>query len=723
VTARRLEEVGDSWVAVALRVFVAAAAALAATWQAATDAGMIAAAAGAATGVVAGEVVGRSRRARLTVAYVLAAVLLLAGAAAWELLTRWAEPSVALGAGRLIAAADAALLALTIAGVCTALRATSVRVRAMSFVELAIFGAALATPLAAHRGGSINRPLPIGDYAWSQGEDPVVYLQLAGGVAAVGLSLFLVAERRWVRALAAAVLVVVASLGLGYLASLVRPPDMRPDTGLGMMGRGNEEGEGGSKGSRSLDQLDFRDNYDSERRSAPVAVVLLHDDYDPPNEAYYLRQNAFSRYNGRRMVPALDTGVDADVFDVFPAARKTAAWVPPPDLRVPVETSVALLQDHTNPIVLEAAESVAPAKNPSPRRFRRAYLARSLALDVSLLELLGRPVGDPTWSPETRRLYLEGPTDPRYADLARRLVERLPPDLREDRVARAIAITDDLGQRGTYSLRSRHAGAADPTASFLFGDMTGYCVHFAHAAVYLLRAADVPARLATGYHYPAKQRGRGSSLLLRGADAHAWPELFVAGVGWVVVDVSPARNLEPPGSPLDPELQRLLGEMLRGQLEDQRTASLEIGDAPRAVAEILDILRSAAAALGLLALVAALLLYVGKAWRRAAPALVGPSGRTRLAYRAALDALGDCGLRRERGEPPEAFARRLADRVPSLGALVALASARAFGSARPADPDVARALGRAVRREARRAAPWWRRLLGVLDPTSWLWSR
>ncbi len=712
--------IGDSWVAVLIRLLVAAGAALAATWQAATTAGMVAAGVGAALGVVVGEVIGRSRRARLSLALLLGAGLITSGIIGWVLLTRWSTPSVAFGTGALLAVADATLLGGLVAGVCMTLRAIGARVRAIAFVELALFGAALATPLAAHRGGSINRPLPLGDYAWSQGEDPVIYLQLAGAVAAVGLSLFLVAERRWLRAIAAAVIVVVASVGFGYLASLVRPPDMRPSGGIGLMGRGHEEGDGRSKGPRSLDQLDFRDNYDSKRRNAPAAVVLLHDDYEPPSKAYYFRQNVFSRYNGRRMVPALDAGVDTDVFQFFPAVLRTARWVPPPALRIPVKTTVALLQDHTNPVVLESSETVAPAKNPSPRRFRRAYVATSLALDASLIQLLGLPVGDPSWSPEVRQLYVEAPEDPRYAELARQIISTLPAELQEDRVARAIAITSDLGRRGIYSLRSRHAGSTDPTASFLFGDMTGYCVHFAHAAVYLLRAADIPARLATGYQYPSKLRGRGSSLLLRGGDAHAWPEILVDGAGWVVIDVSPARNLEAPGAPLDPELQRMLGEMLRGQLEDQRIANLEIGDAPVAIAEILAGLRTAARILLLALLGAMVLLYIGKIWRRLIPFVASEAHRTRLSYRLALDRLGEAGLRREHGESPEAFARRVCDEVPSFAGLVGAAAARALGSSRRDDPAAAATLARQVAREVRRAVRWRRRALGVIDPTIWL---
>ena len=54
--------------------------------------------------------------------------------------------------------------------------------------------------------------------------------------------------------------------------------------------------------TQNNEQLEFRDNYDSEGRQVPLAVVLLHDDYSPPSGIYYFRQAAFSQYNGQRLV-------------------------------------------------------------------------------------------------------------------------------------------------------------------------------------------------------------------------------------------------------------------------------------------------------------------------------------------------------------------------------------------------------------------------------------
>ena len=79
-----------------------------------------------------------------------------------------------------------------------------------------------------------------------------------------------------------------------------------------------------------------------------------------------------------------------------------------------------------------------------------------------------------------------------------------------------------------------------------------------------MRSLGVPARVATGYAVSESARQGGSSLLLSGAASHAWPEIYIDGYGWVVLDVYPERALDPPEQPMDADLQRLLGELARG---------------------------------------------------------------------------------------------------------------------------------------------------------------
>jgi len=93
-------------------------------------------------------------------------------------------------------------------------------------------------------------------------------------------------------------------------------------------------------------------------------------------------------------------------------------------------------------------------------------------------------------------------------------------------------------------------------------------------------------------------------------------------------------------------------------------------------------------------------------------------------YVASLDALSEAGLRRAWGESHEAFAARLSRQLPSLRTLTHGHLATSFGRR----ADAARiasmmAAARALRAELKRALPWWRRALGLLNPFSWLLTR
>ena len=90
-----------------------------------------------------------------------------------------------------------------------------------------------------------------------------------------------------------------------------------------------------------------------------------------------------------------------------------------------------------------------------------------------LFALFGRTAGDARWSAKQLRHYTETPEDERYRELADRIVGEMREEMRGDPFARALAVSAWLGREGIHSLKSGHAGAADPTADFLFGNLTG----------------------------------------------------------------------------------------------------------------------------------------------------------------------------------------------------------------------------------------------------------
>ena len=84
----------------------------------------------------------------------------------------------------------------------------------------------------------------------------------------------------------------------------------------------------------------------------------------------------------------------------------------------------------------------------------------------------------------------------------------------------------------------------DPVDDFLFNTRRGFCEHYASSFVYLMRAANIPARIVTGYQ-GGELNPNGNYLIVRQSDAHAWAEVWLQDRGWVRIDptsaVSPSR--------------------------------------------------------------------------------------------------------------------------------------------------------------------------------------
>ena len=621
-------------------------------------------------------------------------------------------------------ALDFGCFALCVAATFSAL---SRRLGWFAFVEVALCGMVASLLVSEHRHGAINRPFEIADPILSAGGDPSFVFYALGGLAALLLAVVLIVERKWWRLfLSLAVLgLLLLGLGVGVNEGVLPRPQPAGD-GLGLKGKPRESQENdardkkGGKRRPDNDMLEFRDQEQNRDQQTPVAVVLLHDDYSSPSGVYYFRQGAFSQFNGRRLIASTRDHTDRDIVNAFPVDEVEVKDAPEAGAeRATVETTVALLADHTRPFGLESPVSFAAAQNPNPERFRRVYTVVSSSLTADLMSLLGLQANNPAWSPEDRAQYLKLPDDPRYRELADKLVDTLPEELREDPMLKAWAITEWLSKEATYSLRSKHAAAEDPTADFLFGDKIGYCVHFAHAVTYLLRAAGVPSRVATGYAVDESGRQGGSAILIPSGAAHAWPEVYLDGVGWVVTDVHPERTLDPAPQPPDADLQRLLGQLARGI----KPLPPDGGEPGKYWKDWLrDLARMAYRSLGFLLLAILCVLYAIKGWRRLSPRLVRGAGFSRVLYRAELDRLSELGLARRRGESREAFAARLRETFPSLVLLTGVREGESFGSERARQKPKAEleAIVRGLSEERRKAFPPFRRLLGALSPWHWL---
>ncbi len=69
----------------------------------------------------------------------------------------------------------------------------------------------------------------------------------------------------------------------------------------------------------------------------------------------------------------------------------------------------------------------------------------------------------------------------------------------------------------------------------------GYCEQFSSTFAAMARSLGVPARVAVGFTWGDFDPARGE-FVVRGEHAHAWPEVYFAGVGWIVLDPTPGRG-------------------------------------------------------------------------------------------------------------------------------------------------------------------------------------
>lgn len=139
-------------------------------------------------------------------------------------------------------------------------------------------------------------------------------------------------------------------------------------------------------------------------------------------------------------------------------------------------------------------------------------------------------------------------------DRSRDLIEQWSAEVtkgKDNPLDKAIAIQNHLRDPSRYtysldlgeSLRDSQGRLLEPIQNF-YETRRGYCVQFATAMIMLARAQGIPARMAIGF-LPGQLSGE--RYIVRASDAHAWPELYFQGYGWLRFEPTPgARSGTPP---------------------------------------------------------------------------------------------------------------------------------------------------------------------------------
>ncbi|MCB0358006.1 MAG: transglutaminase domain-containing protein [Bdellovibrionales bacterium] len=479
----------------------------------------------------------------------------------------------------------------------------------------------------------------------------------------------------------------------------------------------------------------------------PAALVRLEGDFaeNPWTPMLYLREGALSAFNGHELVFA-GGSYDDDVPRVGVGQPYVGIGASVPDFRTPLTQSVYLLTKHKAPFAVDYPQTIRLIKNPDPERFLLAYQALSYAPRIPLQTLIGEDIGNPEWTEETWAHYLRAPgsrtedaqvdkivadgfadavPDTFGEDLRYRAFEEQLVDSDESPVQQAIAIISYLSKESIYTRKPGHTVTerGDPVAPYLFSeDKRGYCVHFAHAAVYLMRLAGIPARIATGYLTDLTYAKDGHILLHLG-DRHAWPEIYVRGVGWVVADITP-ENAEGE-EPLVPD-ENLLEELM-SKIDPAEELITPPPLAPEDELPVSIFEKTLTARNLQIGVLLAFLAFVfAKCWLRFGWMVnASPSIRTKRAYRSVASLLADIGWSREFGETRREYARRIRSMVGlDLDRLTLHTERVVYGGAgRPLAAEELRLMVRECDRSFDTSRSRWRRVAAFFSPVSFtkLW--
>jgi transglutaminase-like putative cysteine protease len=135
-----------------------------------------------------------------------------------------------------------------------------------------------------------------------------------------------------------------------------------------------------------------------------------------------------------------------------------------------------------------------------------------------------------------RRGYLSFPSGP-HGELAR-LARQVTSGARTP-YAKAMKLQDYfLSGKFSYDLGVSLPNGIRGLTEFLYSVKRGYCQQFAFAMAALARLVGIPSRIAVGYT-AGTPAGKGTWKVTT-ADAHAWPELYLTGMGWLRFEPTPS---------------------------------------------------------------------------------------------------------------------------------------------------------------------------------------
>lgn len=326
-------------------------------------------------------------------------------------------------------------------------------------------------------------------------------------------------------------------IGLAIIVPALLPvTDGLLSRGAGGLFGGSGSGDGGSSRIRIDPLVSMRRNFFSEQ-DTPVARLTTNAN---PGDLY-LRMATLDVFDGIEWRPSQQVG---DRFDnglprpvglsdaverreVITQVEFTDAFE---NFYLPVPYPMTSIDIDGSWRVERSSHNILSSRGPN-QVSGRSYVARSLVLSPTPQQLNEAPA-----PPVDLNRYLELPDQlpPIVGQLAQEAVGDATTPY--DRALRLQAWLRDP-QEFTYSTAPGREGTGLSAIESFLQDRTGYCEQFAGTMAVMARRLGIPARVNVGFSAGARQPD--GTIEVSTHDAHAWPELYFDGVGWVRFEPTP----------------------------------------------------------------------------------------------------------------------------------------------------------------------------------------
>lgn len=339
----------------------------------------------------------------------------------------------------------------------------------------------------------------------------------------------------------------VSALGVAVIVPLLVPGLNRTLVG-GTGGAG--DGPGGSSSAHTYNPIT---RLQSQLLLPKPHLLFAYSTDDPDPD--YVRMTTLDRYDGngwsasplsqRREGSQVQKGIPAPVDDgathqdltmrvTMNGARLDVFWLPLPYGPTKVDVQGTWLWDPASQTAFSASRTTKnlPTYTVSASRVLpdRQSLAAASSSDIDA---------------GVRTRYATGIP---VTDAVRRLTEQVVAGRRSP-YARAVALQDwftDADNGFVYDLRPPRAQPGqDPLEAFLV-NRRGFCEQYATAMAAMLRVAGIPSRVAVGFTRGTSVRGVDPdgtrTYQVTTKEAHAWPEAWFAGTGWIRFEPTPHES-------------------------------------------------------------------------------------------------------------------------------------------------------------------------------------